>query len=72
MDVSEKRFDELERELLELRAELAEAKKDAARYRWLRTDENFAVDIKCGKCWEPVHYEELDAAIDVAIAKEQA
>ena len=57
-------------EIAKLRAELAEAKKDAARYQHLRTDESFAVDVKCGKCWEPVHYEELDAAIDAAM-KEQ-
>lgn len=48
-------------------AELDAANKDAKRYRWLRQDERFAVDEKCADgCWEPVHYEQLDKAIDRA------
>lgn len=48
-------------------AEIAEYKQDAERYRWLRQDERFSVDEKCADgCWEPIHYEQLDEAIDRA------
>lgn len=43
---------------------------DAERYRFLRQSEKFCVDEQddTGQ-WEPVHYEQLDAAIDAAITK---
>ncbi len=36
MDISEKRFDEQEQELVELRARVAELEKELERHRWLR------------------------------------
>ena len=52
----------------QLRTELASVTKDAERYRELRSNELFSVDIKCPDGnWEPIHYEQLDAAIDEAM-----
>ena len=53
-----------------LRARLAEAERDAARYRWLRADECDADEIsrRCS-LFEATYDEHLDAAIDAAMGK---
>jgi hypothetical protein len=64
------------REANELRAELAEAQKDAARYRWLNAQDNFLAYIEQPdgtkryrlKCGEPLD-RWIDAAIDAARSK---
>lgn len=69
------------RELLEeLEADLADARKDQARYQWLRNKANstkeaaplvFFTDDTCKPTWQNVlHSADLDCAIDAAI-KEQ-
>jgi hypothetical protein len=47
-----------------LRSEVERLRKDAERYRWLRTCQSILVSILMN------HHEELDAAIDAAIQKE--
>ena len=48
----------------------AEYKRDAERYRMLRSNERFSVDEKCADGhWEPIHYDDLDTAIDAAMEK---
>ena len=61
---AEKRESELQAELSTLRQQLAEAVRDAKRYRWLRRIDSFAEWNRVG------HYaaDALDAAIDAAIA----
>lgn len=64
--------------ILSLIAELEQAKKDAERYRWFadiavggsfeKAEDAFAVFADAEVC----SYQELDAAIDAAIAKEQS
>jgi len=70
-------YDEIQR----LEKELAEAKKDQARYQWLRdkavsTKEAaplvFFADYKCKPTWQSVlHGSNLDLSIDAAIASIQ-
>jgi hypothetical protein len=64
----------------ELHAELEQAKKDAARYRWLQPalisggaldDDNTLAKAFCHMETMPIS-SEFDAAIDAAIAKEQS
>jgi hypothetical protein len=71
----------LENRIKELETELAEAKKDQARYQWLRDKANsvknfaplvFMTDDKCTPTWRNVlHNSALDCAIDAAIASKE-
>ena len=59
--------------IAELEEELAEARKDAQRYRWLRHGDNDEAVMQRGMThpWLPRN-EKLDAIIDAAIAKEKS
>ena len=67
-------IDQLRAENERLKAELAEAKKDAERYRWLRHGDNdepllkFSFEARCNSddVWL-LRNDELDAAIDAAM-----
>lgn len=66
----------LELEIAELRAQLAECQKDAARYRWLREQKTARTLIDGGfrTSWEFRRFiepNELDAAIDAAMKGEK-
>jgi len=71
-------FESVLSQLKERDAELEQAKKDAERYRWFadiavggsfeKAEDAFAVFADAESC----SYQELDAAIDAAIAKEQS
>lgn len=57
-----------------LLAELDAARKDAARYRWLRNVENIRtafVNWNIGHDWVDIHFEQLDAAVDAALNAER-
>ena len=67
--------------IVQLEIELAEAKKDQARYQWLRNKANstkeaaplvFFTDDTCKPTWQNVlHSADLDCAIDAAIKDQQ-
>jgi hypothetical protein len=56
-----------------LLAELAEARMDAQRYRWLltRDPQEFLTDATGINCWMMDRKAEFDAAIDAAISEER-
>ena len=56
----------LERELSALQASVEATEKDAARYRWLRD-----ADITDPEALQTLQGDELDAAIDAAVAEER-
>ena len=64
--------DEVAREIEKLRAELVEARRDAERYRWLRSDDcPFSCYEQEGPDnwgWCPTSSRDLDEAIDAAMA----
>lgn len=69
---------EINIELTDLRARCEKAEKDAARYRWLRSNERGMANLThiINDACSPPYFElkcteELDAAIDAAIAKEK-
>ena len=68
---SEIEVEQLRMEVQVLRAELAEAKRDAERYRWLRDcGEPYSI-LVVTRAGTPLYDSDLDVAVDAAIAKEQ-
>lgn len=70
VEKANERTDDLIAAQIDVQAKLAEAQKDAERYRWLRTQNEyrggvlFVTDASC----DQYTLEDLDAAIDAAIA----
>lgn len=63
--------EELERENADLRKQLEAAQRDAGRYRWMRDNIKYTFDeITATAFLQMPRNQELDAAIDAAIAKE--